>query len=66
MRVGVAKLNEICESHLKGRYRIEVVDLVERPQLPHTRAQAAAAHAQDHWRPVRHRTRARGVGFAQR
>jgi circadian clock protein KaiB len=29
----LSNLNEICESHLKGRYRIEVVDLVERPQL---------------------------------
>ena len=26
-------LTKICEIHLKGRYRIEVIDLVERPQL---------------------------------
>jgi circadian clock protein KaiB len=26
-------LKRICESHLKGRYRIEVIDLSERPQL---------------------------------
>jgi len=28
-----ANLQQICEEHLKGRYRIEVIDLVERPQL---------------------------------
>lgn len=26
-------LKEICESHLKGRYRIEVIDLLENPAL---------------------------------
>jgi circadian clock protein KaiB len=26
-------LKQICESHLKGRYRIEVIDLSERPHL---------------------------------
>ena len=26
-------LKQICENHLKGRYRIEVIDLLERPQL---------------------------------
>lgn len=26
-------LKTICENHLKGRYRIEVIDLLERPQL---------------------------------
>ena len=26
-------LKQICESHLKGRYSIEVIDLVEQPQL---------------------------------
>lgn len=26
-------LNRICEEHLKGRYRIEVIDLLETPQL---------------------------------
>ncbi len=26
-------LKKICESHLKGRYRIQVIDLVEKPQL---------------------------------
>jgi circadian clock protein KaiB len=28
-----ANLKRICEEHLPGRYRIEVVDLVEQPQL---------------------------------
>ena len=28
-----ANLKRICEVHLKGRYCIEVVDLVEQPQL---------------------------------
>ena len=28
-----ANLKKICEDHLKGRYRIEVLDLVEQPQL---------------------------------
>ena len=26
-------LKKICETHLKGRYRITVIDLVKRPQL---------------------------------
>jgi circadian clock protein KaiB len=26
-------LQQICENHLKGRYRIEVIDLVQQPQL---------------------------------
>src|SRR5512143_3135445 len=28
-----SNLKKICESHLKGRYRIEVIDLVQQPQL---------------------------------
>lgn len=28
-----ANLKEICETHLKGRYRLEVIDLLEKPQL---------------------------------
>ncbi len=28
-----ANLREICETHLQGRYRIEVVDLIENPAL---------------------------------
>ena len=26
-------LKQICEQHLAGRYRVEVIDLLERPQL---------------------------------
>lgn len=29
----VANLKRICEEHLAGRYTIEIVDLLERPQL---------------------------------
>jgi circadian clock protein KaiB len=29
----LANLKSICETHLAGRYRIEVVDLLENPQL---------------------------------
>jgi circadian clock protein KaiB len=28
-----ANLKQICESHLKGRYRITVIDLLRQPQL---------------------------------
>lgn len=29
----LANLKTICEEHLEGRYRIQVIDLLERPQL---------------------------------
>ena len=29
----IANLKKICEDQLKGRYRIEVVDLLKKPQL---------------------------------
>jgi len=28
-----ANLKKICEEHLEGRYKIEVIDLLEKPQL---------------------------------
>jgi circadian clock protein KaiB len=31
--VAFANLKKICEAHLTGQYRIEVVDLLENPQL---------------------------------
>ena len=31
--IAFANLRRICETHLAGRYEIEVVDLLERPQL---------------------------------
>ena len=32
-QVALANLKQVCESHLKGRYRITVVDLLKHPQL---------------------------------
>jgi len=32
-RTAFANLQKICEEHLKGRYRIEVIDLLENPKL---------------------------------
>jgi circadian clock protein KaiB len=29
----LVNLKRICDEHLEGRYRIEVIDLLERPQL---------------------------------
>lgn len=29
----MANLRRICEEHLQGRYSVEIIDLVERPQL---------------------------------
>lgn len=29
----IDNLKQLCEEHLAGRYRIEVIDLLERPQL---------------------------------
>lgn len=29
----LANLREICDEHLKGRFRIQVIDLLKRPQL---------------------------------
>ena len=29
----LANLKKYCEEHLKGRYKIEVIDLLEQPQL---------------------------------
>jgi circadian clock protein KaiB len=29
----LANLNKICAEHLQGRYRLEVIDLLEHPQL---------------------------------
>ena len=29
----IANLRRICETRLEGRYRIEIIDLLERPQL---------------------------------
>ena len=29
----LANLNDLCEKHLAGRYKIEIIDLVEQPSL---------------------------------
>ena len=29
----IANLKEICETHLQGQYEIEIIDLMENPQL---------------------------------
>lgn len=29
----LANLRQLCEKHLPGKYRIEVIDLIEQPQL---------------------------------
>lgn len=29
----LANLNKICSEHLRGRYRLHVIDLLEKPQL---------------------------------
>lgn len=31
----LANLKRLCEEHLAGKYRIEVIDLVQNPQLAH-------------------------------
>lgn len=31
--VAVANLHQLCDKHLKGQYRIEVIDLLRQPQL---------------------------------
>ena len=31
--VALANLRRICEEHMNGRYTVEVIDLLERPQL---------------------------------
>ncbi len=32
-KAAIQNLREICEEHLKGRYHIEVIDLMKSPQL---------------------------------
>jgi len=31
--LAIANLREICETYLQGRYEIEIIDLLENPQL---------------------------------
>lgn len=32
-RMALANLRQLCETHLAGQYRIEIIDLVKTPQL---------------------------------
>ena len=32
-RAAIENLNKICETHLEGRYKIEVIDLMKNPKL---------------------------------
>ena len=63
-----ANLKTICEEHLKGCYRIEVIDLLKKPTLakgdqilaiPTPREKTPRAHEEDHWGPLQHRAGAR-------
>jgi KaiC/KaiB domain len=64
-------LKKICDEHLKGRYELEIIDLLQKPQLargdqnpggPDARAPAAGTRQEDNWRSLQHRTRPRWVG----
>ena len=66
-------LKQICEEHLQGRYEIEIIDLLENPQLAarrpdpgrtHARATAAGTDQEDHRRSLEHGARPRGAGSA--
>ena len=68
-----ANLRKICDEHLKGECRVEVIDVTKNPALARgdpdscaadARAQASAAAEADHWRPVERRARAHGPGPA--
>ncbi len=38
----IANVRKICEEHLKGRYRLEVIDLYQQPELAKTEQIVAA------------------------
>ncbi len=66
-----ANLKKICEEHLAGRYKIEVIDLLEKPQLakgdqilaiPTLVRQLPPPLKEDHRRPVQYRE---GTGGAR-
>ncbi len=68
-----ANLRKICDEHLAGRYRIEVIDLLEDPQLgrgdqilalPTLVRKLPHADQEDHRRPVQYRARAGRSGPA--
>ena len=68
----VNNLTRICKEHLEGRYSIEVIDLLQRPAAcgrrpdsrgADTRAAAAGADQENHRRPLKRGTRARGARY---
>ncbi len=38
----IAKIHEVCETHLKGRYDLEVIDIYQQPQLARNQQIVAA------------------------
>ena len=68
----MTNLKRICEEHLAGHYRIEVVDLLKQPEraisdqivaIPYRAAETPGHHSQGHRRPVQYRTSPGGAGF---
>lgn len=67
-------LKQICEEYLADRYRIEIIDLLQNPQLARgdqilavpTLAPVAGAREEDHRRPLQHRARVGWPGCAPR
>jgi circadian clock protein KaiB len=67
----IANLKKICEDQLQGKYRIEVIDLLERPQLargdqiiaiPTLVRRLPPAGQENHREPLQDRERRCGVG----
>ena len=71
----LTNLKKLCETHLAGKYRIEVVDLLQNPQLsrddqivaiPTLVRKLPAADQEDHRRSVEYRAHAGGAATACR
>ena len=69
-----ANLKVLCDEHLRGRYQIEVIDLLLHPRhgarrsdrrRADARHQTSAPGPQDHRRPVRHRQVLVGLALQQ-
>ena len=70
----IANLNKICEGQLRGKYRIEVIDLLKKPQLAtgngrsdrcHSNPgeKAPAACQENRWKPLQDRACISGIGY---
>ena len=68
----VNNLTRLCKEHLEGRYSIEVIDLLQRPQLAagdqilrgaDARAAPAGADQENHRRSLKRRTRTCGARY---